>query len=87
MAQAGSSRANFPALCPLGFGCLQGRRCHSYGGQPVPVLHHPNSEFLSYARMEFSTFRFVPPVLSLDITEESLVPSSLNLPRALTDIA
>lgn len=65
MAQAGS---NCPAQCPLGFEGLQGWRCHSYCEQPVPVLQSSNSEFISYDLMEFSIFRFVPPVLSLDIT-------------------
>lgn len=80
MAQVGS---NFPAL---GFEGLQGWRRHSSCGQLVPVLQCSNSEFLSYNLMEFSIFQFVPPLLSLGITEGNLVPSSLNPPE-FTDTA
>lgn len=80
MAQAGS---NFPAV---GFEGLQGWRRHSYCGQPVLVLQHSNSDFFSCDLMEFSIFQFVSPVLSLGITEGSLVPSYLNPPE-FTDFA
>ena len=44
-----------------GFQYLQRRRIHSPSGQPVPVLHHPQSEeILPRVQMELPMLQFVP---------------------------
>jgi len=40
---------------------LQRRRLHNFSGQPVPVLHHPQSEeVLPHVQMELPMLQFVP---------------------------
>ena len=43
------------------FEYLQRRRLHDPSGQPVPGLHHPQSEeVLSHVQLELPTFQIVP---------------------------
>ena len=46
-----------------GFEYLQRRRLHNLSGQPVPVLHHPQSEeVLPPVQTELPMLQFVPVV-------------------------
>jgi len=48
-------------LVQAGLECLQRRRHHNLPGQPVPVLHHPQSEeVLPQVQMELPVPQFVP---------------------------
>jgi len=48
-------------LIQTGFEYLQRRRFHNPSGQPVPVLHHPQSkEVLPHVQMELLMLQFVP---------------------------
>ena len=49
-------------LRQAGFEYLQRRRLHNPYGQPVPVLHHPESEVLPRLQMELLIFQFLPTV-------------------------
>jgi len=47
-------------LVQAGFEYLQRRRLHSLPGQPVPVLHHPQSEeILPHVQLELPMLQFV----------------------------
>jgi len=43
-----------------GFEYLQRRRIHNPSGQPVPVIHHPQSKVLPHVQLELSMLQFVP---------------------------
>jgi len=63
----------------VGFEYLQIRRLHNLSGQPVPVLHHPQSkQVLLHVQLELLMLFLclLPVVLSLSTTEKSLAPSS-----------
>jgi len=48
-------------LVQAGLESHQRRRIHSFPGQPVPVLHHPQSEeVLRHVEMELPVLHFVP---------------------------
>ena len=48
-------------LVQAGLEYLQRRRLHNLPGQPVPVLHHPQSEeVLPHIQMELPVLQFVP---------------------------
>ena len=48
-------------LMQAGFEYLQRRRSHNLSGQPVPVLHHPQSkEVFPHVQMELLILQFVP---------------------------
>jgi len=48
-------------LVQVGLEYLQRRRLHNLPGQPVPVLHHPQSEeVLPHLQMELLVLQFVP---------------------------
>jgi len=48
-------------LVQVGFEYLQRRRIHNLSGEPVPVLHHPQSEeVLPHVQMELPMLQFVP---------------------------
>ena len=49
-----------PDLVQVGLEYLQRRRIHSLSGQPVPVLHHPQSEVLPRDQVELPMLQFVP---------------------------
>jgi len=42
------------------FEYLQRRRLHNPSAQPVPVLHHPQSEVLPRDQVELPMLQFVP---------------------------
>jgi len=47
-------------LVQVGLEYLQRRRLHNLSGQPVPVLHHPQSEeVLPHVQMELPVLQFV----------------------------
>ena len=48
-------------LVQAGFEYLRRRRLHNLSGQPVPVLHHPQSEeVLPHVQLELPVLQFVP---------------------------
>jgi len=48
-------------LVQAGLEYLQRRRLHNLPGQPVPVLHHPQSEeVLPHLQLEFAMLQFLP---------------------------
>lgn len=72
------ARAGFPWTC-LAKLLVSSWRIHDLSGQPVLLFHHPEMETKCFAVIRYNIFCFHLPilssVLSLGITEKSLVPS------------
>jgi len=47
-------------LVQMGLQYLQRRKIHNPSGQPVPVLHHPQSKVLPHVQTELPVLQFVP---------------------------
>jgi len=63
-------------LVQAGLEYLQRRRLHNSSGQPVPVLHHPQSEEdFPHVQTELPVLQFVP-FAPCPFTGQSLAPSS-----------